>query len=556
MFNTKKSLATLTIAGMLVTMIPFNAMASSAFPTSLAGTTAAETAVAIANQTGWTGTAILASSTSYGMVDALTAGPLATFLKAPILLQGAGKTLNEYTKAELSKLSVKTVYVASGPVVIDPAVLTELTSMGIDVKTLGGVDQFETSVNMATEMIKLGAPVSKVAVAYGWLNQDALSIASIASAQTQPIILTEKDSVPPSVKDFLTANKSVSTTDVIGGTGVISDAVKESFPKATRHSGLTAYDTNNQVIQDFTPSLNFNNVFVANGVTGIDALAGAPLAAQTNSPIVLTDGTVPAAATFVNSKLFTTSVVTALGGNFVVPPSVLVGIAYHALAVASVSAVNNGANDRVTVTFNKNVEQMTSAQLEDLYTSLRAQSALTRTVNNVLDTTALVPDKMSTTLSGNTLSFNVSPVVKSDTVAKTVQYSVTMGLQSVKDATGFVVPVDNQLSVNSVSAINSGANDKVTVTFNQNVEQMTSAQLEYLYTCLRAQSSLTRTVDNAVDTTALVPDKMSITFSGSTLTFNVSPTVTSGPVAKTVVYSVTMGTHTVKAVTGFVVAAK
>jgi len=37
-------------------------------PTRLAGTTAEQTAVSIAEQTGWTGTAILASSTSYGMV--------------------------------------------------------------------------------------------------------------------------------------------------------------------------------------------------------------------------------------------------------------------------------------------------------------------------------------------------------------------------------------------------------------------------------------------------------------------------------------------------------
>ena len=123
MKKTKKALATLAIAGVVLTMVPFNAFATSTVPTRLSGNTAAQTAVAIADQTGWTDTAILASSASYGMVDALTSGPLATFLKAPILLQEPGATLNADTKAELIKLSVKTVYVTSGTAVISQTVI-------------------------------------------------------------------------------------------------------------------------------------------------------------------------------------------------------------------------------------------------------------------------------------------------------------------------------------------------------------------------------------------------------------------------------------------------
>ena len=61
----------------------------------------------------------------------------------------------------------------------------------------------------------------------------------------------------------------------------------------------------------------------------VDALAGAPLAARTKSAIVLTDGTVPAAAAFINAKLTAHSVVTALGGVAVVPAQVLDGIGYN-----------------------------------------------------------------------------------------------------------------------------------------------------------------------------------------------------------------------------------
>jgi putative cell wall-binding protein len=341
MKKTKKALASLAIASMALTTVPFNVFAAGTVPTRLAGTTAAQTAVQIADQTGWTGTAILASSASYGMVDALTAGPLASYLKAPILLTGAGSTLDADTKAELTKLAVKTVYVTSGTAVISQGVLNELTGMGITVVPLGGIDRAATSVNIAKKM----TGVTKVAVANGL--QDALSIAAVASAANEPILLTDKNALPASVADYLAANSGITSSDVIGGTGIISDAVKAMLPGATRHAGMSAYDTNSQVIQDFASALEFGNVYVASGVTGIDALAGAPLAAQTKSPIVLTDGTVPAVAAFVHGKLSDSSVVTALGGAAVVSEAVRTGVVTGqvnppsgALSVTSVSAAS------------------------------------------------------------------------------------------------------------------------------------------------------------------------------------------------------------------------
>jgi trimeric autotransporter adhesin len=350
MKNPRKTLATLVITGLMMSLIPSNVFATETVTTRLAGTTAGQTAAAIADRTGWTGKAILASSTSYGMVDALTAGPLSTYLKAPILLTGEGNSLDVDAKAELTKLNVKTVYVTSGTAVIKKNILDEISGMGITVVSLGGVDRAETSVNIAKKM----TGVTKVAVVNG--ITDALSIAAIASAANEPILLTDKNVVPSNVATYLASNSSITASDVIGGTGVISEAVKAKLPGATRHAGTTAYDTNNQVIQDFASVINFNNVFVANGETGIDALAGAPLAAQTKSAIVLTNGTVPAAASFVHSKLVDGAVVTALGGEVVVSEKVRNGIATgqltaptSALSVTSVTAV---AADSFKVVFN------------------------------------------------------------------------------------------------------------------------------------------------------------------------------------------------------------
>ena len=328
MKKTKKALASLAIASMVMTTVPFNAFAADVVSTRLAGTTASQTAVAIADQTGWTGTVILASSESYGASDALTVGPLAKFLNAPILLQEHSEVLNSDTKAEIVKLHVRTVYVTSGTAVISQGVLDQLKDMGITVESLGGNDRFETSVNIAKKMISLGANVNKVALAYGWLNQDALSIASIASAQTEPILLTEKNSIPASVKAFMDANASIISTDVIGGTGVISDFVKDKFPSTHRYSGNTAYDTNVAVLKGFDSVLKYDHVFIANGETEVDALTGAPLAAIYNSGIVLTNGTKNEGTSYVSSKLTATSIVNVLGGTAVVPEIVSSDVVY------------------------------------------------------------------------------------------------------------------------------------------------------------------------------------------------------------------------------------
>lgn len=130
-------MASMVISSLSLTMVPFNAYASTAMPTRLAGTTAAQTAVQIADQTGWTGTAILASSAPYGACDALTAGPLASYLKAPILLQGSQDKLDRDTKYELQKLNMTKVYVTSGTAVIKQSVIDELKGMGITVVPLG-----------------------------------------------------------------------------------------------------------------------------------------------------------------------------------------------------------------------------------------------------------------------------------------------------------------------------------------------------------------------------------------------------------------------------------
>ncbi|AFQ46003.1 cell wall-binding repeat-containing protein [Desulfosporosinus meridiei] len=280
---------------------------------------------ALMAQKGWTGTSdsvVLSAGMSYSLVDALAAGPLATKLKAPILLTDNGETLNASAKAELLRLKPKKVYITSGTAVIKQSVLNEISALGITPVQLGGYDQYETSVNIAKEMGKQGVNISKVVVAAGYLTPaDALSVAPIAAAQEMPILTTTQGQLPASVKTYLDSlGDKVKESYVVGGTAVVSDAVKGQLKGSVkRYSGLSKYDTNVQILKGFTKSYKNDKVYVANGETLVDALAVVPLAAATGSPVVLVNQQLDnSTKEFVKLNLATDDMI-AVGGEAVVP---------------------------------------------------------------------------------------------------------------------------------------------------------------------------------------------------------------------------------------------
>ncbi len=296
-------------------------------PSRLGGIDRYETAAIIARQ-GWPETAdyaVLAPGMGQNLVDALTAAPLASKLKAPILFS-EGAVLNPYTKQELVRMKVKQVYLASGTGVIPDSVVQELAALNINAKRLGGQDRFETSGNIAKELGLLGVEVNKVVAASGYSNVDALSVAAVAAAQGMPILLTERDALPKSVKDYLSSVKGkITQSYIIGGTGVIADSVKNVFPgEVARLGGADRYATNREVLRAFAQDFKYKNLYVANGADSslTDALAGAPLAAQNFSPVLLVAKEL--AATDIDfAKLNLSPKVTALGGEGVIPEKTL-----------------------------------------------------------------------------------------------------------------------------------------------------------------------------------------------------------------------------------------
>lgn len=283
--------------------------------TRIGGVDRFETAALMA-QKGWPGTSdhvVLSAGMNDNLVDALAAGPLATKLNAPILLTDGGQSINSFAKAELQRLKPQKVYITSGPGVIKPSVLAELVAMGITPVQLGGSDRYETSVNIAKELERQGADITRIVLAGAWATPvDALSVSSIAAAQGMPILATRKDQLPPSVKAYLdTIKDQVTDSYVIGSTGVVSNLVKAALPgTASRYDGPNRYDTNVQVLKKFAKEYKNDKVYVANGVSMVDAVAGVPLAAADRAAVVLVNQPIDnATRDFVKSTMSTNDMV-------------------------------------------------------------------------------------------------------------------------------------------------------------------------------------------------------------------------------------------------------
>lgn len=225
---------------------------------------------------GESNTAIIANGEDTHVVDALAVIPLAYQKKAAILLT-TGKSINVSVLNKLKAKAVKNVYLI-GFAATDKN-KEVLKKDGYSVTTLSGKNRFDTALNINEALGKS----SKIAIVNGYSEIDSLSIGYMAAKHGMQIILSKTDELPanmPSISDE-------TQVYVIGGTGAISDRVMNEL-KAKRLGGNTRYETNEAVIQEFQAECVSGIVYVANGETkGVDALAGAVLAAQSSSPIVI-----------------------------------------------------------------------------------------------------------------------------------------------------------------------------------------------------------------------------------------------------------------------------
>ena len=289
--------------------------------TVLSGVNRYETCLRI-SQEGWAeGSDYAVLATGANFPDALSAAPLAAKYGAPILLVKPGE-LEAALEAEITRLAVKTIFIAGGTGAVSQKVEDTLKAKGIAVTRLSGKDRYETSVAIAKQLDV--NQNTTVFLATGANFPDALSVAPIAAAKQMPIILTDKTTLPEVTKKFF-ADTKISKFYIVGGTGVVNLAPGQlTTTWMKRIGGNNRYETNLNVMAEFASEISFTYTFFATGRNFPDALAGSALAGLAMAPIILVEPSMPQNVIneFRNIKEFMSHKYL-LGGEGVVPKSIV-----------------------------------------------------------------------------------------------------------------------------------------------------------------------------------------------------------------------------------------
>ncbi len=262
----------------------------------LAGSDRIETSIEIALN-GWPNgseTVLLARADDFP--DALAGVALAGKNKAPILLTSP-KHLDPRVEETLLKLKPLKVILLGGQNALEDNVeerLREVLDWTDDFERIAGKDRFETAALIASRF----SPNNTVALASGYNFPDALSLASAAATQGYPLLLVGKDSIPMATEEYL-KNANLQSLYIAGGEGIISSELLDSIALAsgvpteqiTRLAGQNRYDTSAFILKEFYPTAT--KVFLATGQDFPDALSGAALAANSNTPMLLIHPTGP-----------------------------------------------------------------------------------------------------------------------------------------------------------------------------------------------------------------------------------------------------------------------
>ncbi|QXE19721.1 cell wall-binding repeat-containing protein [Clostridium sp. 001] len=355
--------------------------------TRVSGQTRYATAAKVAT-TNWTTSDDVVLVSGEGYADAVSASALAKKLNAPILLT-TGNTLSSDAENALTTLKPKNVYVIGGNASISQSIRDGLKSK-YTLKELGGSNRYLTNVAVAKELVSLGVSASDVMVVGGQGFADALSVAPVAAAKGQILLLANNDkSASQAAIDFVKDNKSNAT--IVGTTNVISDTIKDAFGTTAKRvdGGSSRFDTNLKVLNAFKSDLKADKLYVANASAATpdnlyaDALVASALAGKYTAPLVLVDkdGTDATNSAVAYIKGENAKDIEVIGGTGVVPDSIISEISGQTTNPTDYDVNSISANGlrQIKVVFNNEVDSDTA---EDVNNYKVDGSSLTQNVDN------------------------------------------------------------------------------------------------------------------------------------------------------------------------------
>lgn len=257
------------------------------------------TAVSISQElvpTPGTGVELVYVASGQDFPDALAAGAIAGRRGAPVLLVKKDG-LPPVVQAELLRLKPRDIVVLGGEGAVSYKVEDDLAPFASrGVSRVAGLDRFQTAAKLSN--LEFGRGVDVVYVASGQNYPDALAGAAAAGARGGPVLLTRSDSLPDATRVELLRLQPKKIV-VLGGEVAIKPAVEaliRVFGPTTRISGTDRFLTSVEISKDAFGGISaqqgiqaLSTVYIASGRAFPDALAGAPIAAFDNAPILLVE---------------------------------------------------------------------------------------------------------------------------------------------------------------------------------------------------------------------------------------------------------------------------
>lgn len=253
-----------------------------------------------ANESGETKTPAVFIVNGLNFPDALSAGPAAALVGAPILLV-TPTSIPAVVKAEIERIDPPTIYIIGGAPSVSTAVASQLSSLG-EVVRIAGADRFDTSRRVAEYFFAdsggEGPDVYTAYVATGLNFPDALGAGPAAAFEGGPLLLVNGGA---SVVDAATAS-AISDLDInrvviAGSSATVSEGILKSvgslpsIDEVVRQGGAdrygTAYEIANGQNSDGGAFHFSETVFLATGLGFPDALAASSVAGVIGAPIYL-----------------------------------------------------------------------------------------------------------------------------------------------------------------------------------------------------------------------------------------------------------------------------
>jgi putative cell wall-binding protein len=217
------------------------------------------------------------------------------------------------TRTRLASMSnLINVRVIGGPGVISDATLAEIANIAkvanptAVTERVAGTNRYQTAIAVANMVANTGipAPLHRVILAVGTDFPDALAAGALAAGHGYPMLLTNGDTLRRDVRDWLINRPDLTEVLVVGGPGVIPDAVLAEISALRNRSGAsitarrlagpnrfsTATTIATDVISRSASAPNApGRVVIVNGRDFPDALAAGPLAGELGVPVLLTE---------------------------------------------------------------------------------------------------------------------------------------------------------------------------------------------------------------------------------------------------------------------------